>query len=423
MFRRAVFVVFCGFAPVAFAQLQLETIRDGWRARRYPETYEATEQYRKAPYGKQLEVYYMGGTSLCRIPGRADRGAVYMQWILDNFWLTPQAGETVQKELETCRTASAVPPLVIAFNGTLATAGSSGRTKMYYFTGGNNALKSEPVTVVKEIPEEELRKRLFAPGDAERAKAAVAGLAGGGDVAASSHFVVASAMHDAGQLRAIGERLDAVYDFFVAEYSMRPPDHLISVYLTPDERALQARSVALHGIQLSPQSIGYSYQADMSMIGIVPGQEIGTLQHELFHLMVRNNFGDIPPWLDEGMAALYEVSRRSGRRILGAPNWRGPVLDQLWELQPPAEALVRMNWLQLNSGDRSFQTERQAANHAKARYLVMYLQEEGKLRDVYRAFQAREIGTDSVALLGQTLRTDMTALEAGFQAWFKRTLR
>ena len=35
----------------------------------------------------------------------------------------------------------------------------------------------------------------------------------------------------------------------------------------------------------------------------------------------RNNFGDIPPWLDEGMASLYEVSEVSGNHILGLPNW------------------------------------------------------------------------------------------------------
>ena len=52
-------------------------------------------------------------------------------------------------------------------------------------------------------------------------------------------------------------------------------------------------------------------------------------------------------------------------------------------------------------------TARQAANHAKARYLMLYLQNEQKLRNVYRAFQSREIGSDPASLLSSTLQTDL----------------
>ena len=87
-------------------------------------------------------------------------------------------------------------------------------------------------------------------------------------------------------------------------------------------------------------SIGYSFQPNMSRVAVIPSTTIGTLAHELFHLMVRNDFGDIPPWMDEGMAALYEVSRIRGTMIAGIPNWRGTVLERFWDIRPSVEDLV-----------------------------------------------------------------------------------
>jgi len=48
---------------------------------------------------------------------------------------------------------------------------------------------------------------------------------------------------------------------------------------------------------------------------------------------------------------------------------------------------------------------------------------EGKLEDVYRAFQSREIGADSAALLSATLKKDLLTVENGFQAWFHKSNR
>ncbi len=425
MFSKIGWLLAVLFASRLAADTILDRIRAEWRAHEYPETYEATEQYRKTPYGKRLEVYYMGGTSLCRIAGRADRGAIYIQWIIDNFALDSQDRATVNAELHACQTAAnATAPVAITVNAMLASATSSGHTKMFYYEGGNNAMRSVPVKVVRQLREEELLRRLFSSADVERAKASVKQLAGSGaNVDASAHFVLAGSHQTPTQLRAVGQQLDKVYNFFLTEYAMPAPESLITVYLEPDAAALRARALALHGIEVSPQSIGYSYQADMSMVGIIgatsaPVPPVGTLQHELFHLMVRNNFGDIPPWLDEGMAGLYEVTKTEDGRVVGMPNWRGPVLQQLRPLQPSVKDLVKMNWLQFSGGENEYDTARQAAIHAKARYLMLYLQNKQKLRDVYRAFQSREIGSDPAALLSATLQTDLSALEHDFQDWF-----
>lgn len=414
----------CSFTPGVFGQPALETIRSDWKRREYVSAHQGADRFRKEPYGKQPETYFIGGTSLCRIRGEAVSGMKWLDWMLENFSLSAQDRATVQNELKVCALGAALPtkpPVVITFNTTQAMASSSGRTKMYYFDGGNNALKSIPVEVVRTMDRETLEQRLYAPRDADRAKAEVGRLAGGNAIAESSrYFVVASATHSVEQLRAVGAALDKVYDFFLAEYGMRAPGHLISVYLVPSAGDLQALSLQLHGIRVSPQSIGYSYQADMSMVGVVSGVQVGTLQHELFHLMVRNNFGDVPPWIDEGMAALYEVTQNRNGKVMGAPNWRGRVLRDLSGLQPRIEELAKMNWITFSGGDEDYSTARQAAIHAKARYLMLYLQDQGKLRDVYRAFQSREIGADSLATLQSALGKNLGSVESDFRIWFEK---
>src|SRR5689334_16565575 len=91
------------FASLGLAQDPLDPIRKDWRARKHQETYQATEIVRKQAYGKTLEVYYMGGTSLCRIPNLAELGVQYVQWILDRYQLSPSDRKTVNQELQYCR--------------------------------------------------------------------------------------------------------------------------------------------------------------------------------------------------------------------------------------------------------------------------------------------------------------------------------
>lgn len=409
------------FAQLGLAQDPLDPIRRDWQARKYPETYAATEVIRKQPYGKALEVYYMGGTSLCRMPNSADQGVKYMQWIMDRFQLSATDRTTVRKELHSCQdnAAATTVPVTIAFNTPRASSGGS--TKMFYYVSDNNALKSVPVEIIKPMAWEEFAKRLFPASQRAQARDAIARLAGPkAAVEASKYFIVASGFHSAQNLRSIGQQLDSVYEFFLKEYNMPAPESLISVYAVRDAQAMSTLSAALHGIRLSPQSIGYSYRDDMSMVGIVPDIQIGTLQHELFHLMVRNDFGDVPPWLDEGMAALYEVSAVTDGRIIGVPNWRGRVLHDLGSKQPTVEQMIKMNWFDFSGGDKDFDTERQAVIHAKARYFILYLQNKSKLGDVYQAFRLQPIGGDSVELLKTVLKKDLGGVEKDFQSWFQK---
>jgi hypothetical protein len=80
-----------------------------------------------------------------------------------------------------------------------------------------------------------------------------------------------------------------------------------------------------------------------------------------------------------------------------------------------------MNWVNFSGGDDEFNTAKQAAINAKARYFMLYLQTQGSLPSVYRAFLARKIGEDPAALLSSALGLDLATVETRFKAWFEKT--
>jgi hypothetical protein len=230
----------------------------------------------------------------------------------------------------------------------------------------------------------------------------------------------------ADELKRVGESLEQYLQFFVSEYGMRPPPFLITVYFASDRGQLRDLARKLHGIDLAPGSIGYSFSADQSMVGWADGKAYGTFAHELFHVMVRGNFGDIPPFLDEGMAALYEVSGFEQGRAVGVSNWRGALLRKYWAERPGIKELVQMNRAALDDvagpSDAGGGSGKQAANHATARYLMLYFQERGELRPVYKAFRSRTVNdrpaAQGVELLESVLGRPLGTVDTEFAEWF-----
>jgi hypothetical protein len=51
---------------------------------------------------------------------------------------------------------------------------------------------------------------------------------------------------------------------------------------------------------------------------------------------------------------------------------------------------------------------------------MLYLQQTNRLTPVYKAFQAREVGTDSATLLREVLNVpDLQGVEEDFRDWFQ----
>ena len=114
----------------------------------------------------------------------------------------------------------------------------------------------------------------------------------------------------------------------------------------------------------------------------------GTLIHELVHPYLATNFPACPPWFNEGLASLYEQCEDRHGEIWGLPNWRLPQLQEAIRRRELG-SFERL----LNLDQAGFYGDQRSLNYAQARYLCLYLQEHGQLRDFYRALQAEPAGT------------------------------
>ena len=309
-------------------------------------------------------------------------------------------------------------------------ASVSGKT-MYAFA--KKGFETSTVKVVRDISPDEFLSRLFNKSKSIDAVESVKQRTQEGFfVFSTDHFVFASMSGQTqNQLQSLAHGMENTLKFYMDNYALPAPPHLITVYLVPGPSSLMQLAFDIHGIEINRSQIGYSYRDDLSISGITPHSGYGTLAHELFHLVVRNDYGDIPPWLDEGISALNEVAVWQGNRREGIKNWRGPVLKTLWQQRPTISQLVTMDWSQLDGLDQASNNSNQsvkiqAVNMAMARYFVLYLQENDQLSRVFSAFRNRHVekvdvnlSDNAISVLSSELNMTPIEIDRQFTQWFR----
>jgi hypothetical protein len=433
-------------AWVARATEPYPTLVDRWKRGDTTVVSSLLEYRLQAPDGRRWEVAFMLASSLCRA-GRNSLGEPLFRAMLRDYETSlRQAGvtELVRSAADACdhnggagvALSGGVSPTAIITTSVGVTTSS----KLYYWMC-QKQVRTGASVVMTPLTDSEISRRLYALGDTARAMSSLrrrfTGVASPGTFA-SSHFVIASASgHGARQLGDIASTLERAVVALHDEYGLPAPDTLISVYLVPDAAALRTLATTLHHVTADPGAIGYSVPNDQSIVAVIPGAEIGTLLHELTHLLVKRDFADAPPWLDEGFAALHEVSHWEGNRLVGDPNWRG---DLLRELGYPNRPYTLTTLLTMHGDDfnayQSGDFERAPVNHAFARYFVLQLQQTGRLESVYRALRKQDALSDAImrsdtimlgdarrrANLEQALGASFADITASFAAWLPTVL-
>src|SRR5262249_53445837 len=143
----------------------------------------------------------------------------------------------------------------------------------------------------------------------------------------------------------------------------------------------------------------------------------GTLVHEIVHPYVEADFPAAPPWLNEGLGSLFEQSAERGGRIVGLTNWR------LAGLQRTIAHGRLASFRALTALDSdAFYNDDRGTNYAQSRYLLYYLQEQGLLRDFYRAFRdGRADDPTGYATLVRSLdERDMAAFQERWERYVSR---
>lgn len=439
----AIALALCGSGPAAAQDLTLyRSGRTNWLAAVYPSAYPPLINYRAGAYGRTADVDYMLGTSACRIAGRRDWGGRMLNYILYAYALSEANRRQVIAERDVCRTPVALAALSATSRNSLEKLVGSrtrSRGKLWYIDGRADA--AYPARQLRDIPIEELQARTVPLSESARVVATLEPLRpAGASVRPIGRFVfvVAAGQTDA-ELRKLAELLEGYVDFLSSTFGMTPPDRYITIYLMPDVDGVRAVAKAVHGLDVNPSTLGYTFQDDLSAVAMIHKAEGGTLLHELFHLLVRGSFGDAPQWLDEGYASLYEVSTYTGSTFRGEPNWRGRMLREFGGEAPTLATLVASPWFSFDRADQAappgrpsweaeYSAEAVAAHLATARYFALYLQQKGKLGTVYRAFQARDPGAaddpgaESVVLVEQALGQPIARVQADYNAWLPSVL-
>ena len=442
--------IFCALAGAAAAISSTAIAVDDyaigqqcWKEGRYRDAYTHLWRYRETPYGRAAYVDYMLGTSGCRLDDLREWGCDVLQWMLNRYALSEQGRSLVREELSICRSGN--PSMTISADSVMMSAsliGASARAsgKTYYWMDRDEQFNSYPAYRVREIPNEEMEARLIPLGEKDRALHETEGRAPGFEVVVYERFALASRSgHALDMMDKMARYLERYLGFLEREYDVVLPETYVTVYMVPTSDDLIKHAKRLHGIQVSRATFGYSFRDDMSVVVAIPNQFlIGTIMHEFFHLAVRSNFGDIPQWLDEGMAGLYEVSKFQNDAVFGIPNWRGKVLSKLMNRRPTVRQMVVSDWfafeqieyareLQKDTEEETPPAEQMAAMLATARYFTFYLQEKGKLKSVFQDLQKLTPGSgsgkpamDSIKILEDHLGSRIDRIDGDFLAWFKK---
>ncbi len=164
-----------------------------------------------------------------------------------------------------------------------------------------------------------------------------------------------------------------------SEYFPNDPERVLEIWLFKDAQSYQDNARRYFGDR-PDTPYGYYSSAHRALImNISTGG--GTLVHEIVHPLMEANFEDCPAWFNEGLGSLYEQSAERDGKIVGLTNWRLAGLQQALRGTgvPSFEDL-------LATSDNAFYNDDPGTNYAQARYLLMYLQEQGLLREFYWTF-------------------------------------
>jgi len=449
-----IFIVFSSDLPFVLASNASDMrkkIKNDWIHEKYDQVItDSSNNFAKL--GRRADVAYWWATSLCR-KQKISKGKALLIKIKNIARNDPSIVSILDREINICdktHTFSQLPR-----PGFIGSSGNLKRLELERDSAKTTPVGSKLITLDNSITEESLNKRLTSTdnpslaikntrkifeSDKEIQKSDLRVLTIG------RHFNIAclGCNHKDKDLRLIGQGLEDYLRFFEQEYGMKKPDEFINIYAATSDFKFNALAKKVHGVEvgITMGIIGYSIPSDMSIVAMLPNWNsklYGTLKHELFHLMMRSEFGDAPPWLEEGMAALYEESSQKENKVVGKRNWREDILRGRFTCRPTLKKLLEMNWMEfsgisssadyIDPYDTSKMTDCQSdvgVIHATARYFILYLQNKGKLSEVYNKMKVIEIVDDSEikqpnarSVLEQSLSMSIDEIDKDFENWFK----
>ncbi|SEN09359.1 hypothetical protein SAMN04488505_10869 [Chitinophaga rupis] len=447
--RILIFILVMLTCKTALSQIQVDRARlikllqEGKTA----EVFKEANRLRDSVYGKCALVDYFIAKSLC-MDKYYDRSSIWFDYILAKYPMDDGSLAFIRQEKNACQPGRPAP---LAAGSTLLTsmtiplpkvgAGVRGRIGKGGYIVEDCYENKTLVSYDNMLPDETLAARIFNMDQPDTALAKLQSfLPAAYEARVYKRFILVTLKdrsYNAENLERVAGSLDRAYNFYIKYYSLRPLNKFITVYLLPSQAALQAAAQDVHHIKIGNDPLGYSILSDLSLLGIAEDDPstIGTLYHELWHLVIRGDAGDIPAWLDEGIAGLYSNSYWENDVLQGnKTTWRlddlrSKRLAEIGETVPSLEKLLGYDWNNFYGGaDKNLCMA--TVNYALSNYFMIYLQEQGVLQQLIQAVKNRRPpGTDSttsvqdiqdITLLPAVTGKNVSALQTAFRAWFKK---
>jgi len=228
-----------------------------------------------------------------------------------------------------------------------------------------------------------------------------------------SYFVIASNLNEAETEKILTQTIDRAVDCFYNDYFSTKPNEATTIFLFKDDKTYRYWAKTLYDDD-DLSKYGYYKPSEKTMLMNI-NTGTGTLVHEMTHALARYDFPDIPSWFNEGLGSLYERCSLNNKTILGYVNWRLPALqDALADKSYTSiERLMKTNW-------EEFYGDGSDVNYAQARYLCMYLQEQGLLKKYYQHF--RDTYNDDntgITQMEKITVKSISELDAEYVVWVK----
>ncbi len=241
-------------------------------------------------------------------------------------------------------------------------------------------------------------------------------------VSADPAFIVASDLPAESLAAVVNQTIESCAEALASEFFDVRLTRKTVVYRLDGRESYEAFCKRVAGMAPHTPFGFYRSGTDEMFMNIATGG--GTLVHEMTHALLRPDWAtkgdgsDVPAWFNEGFASLFEQCATRDGKLRGLPNWR----LRLFRGEKGVDAAIPLAKLVASSTDE-FYEKLNGAGYATARYLCLYLQEQGFLARYYKEFRdGRKDDPTGKSTLESVTGKPLAKLEADWKAWLKDLL-
>ena len=222
-------------------------------------------------------------------------------------------------------------------------------------------------------------------------------------------FIVAS-NDDATNYKYAKNTVSHVFNAMYKDFMEKKPTEPIKVYLFKDKESYEKYHTEKLGRKPHTPFGFYSSEKRTMVMNIATGT--GTLAHEMVHPLIGTDFPDVPSWFNEGFASLYEQSTYlDDGSMKGLVNWRLPALQKAIKNNED----ISLKTIMETSSNDFYEAKH---GYAVARYLCLYLQEKGMLKDFYKKYKkGYKDDKSGVKSLEAVVNTSLDEIEKDWKGW------